>query len=185
MPNLIDKLPAGVASKLKTRLGRQFSRFAVVAVISLGASEAALFLFTQLLHLTYGVSGVLSAVIGAVVSYFLSRWAWERKGRPDVLRETVPFWIVSVGAWLVLGLASKLGHAIAKSMGVHGFKDYIIVGGVYFLANCLTFLARFLIFHYVLFVDRNASGPVEAESLSPVAATVTASDDQQDNGSRS
>src|SRR5437660_6982501 len=154
MPNLIEKLPAAIGTRLRTRLGKQFGRFILVAIASLGASEVALFIFTQVLHLTYGVSGVCSAIVGAVVSYFLSRWAWERKGRPNVLRETVPFWAVSVGAWFVLGVATKLGHAIAKSMGVHGFKDYIVVGGIYFLANCLTFMVRFLIFHYVLFADR-------------------------------
>ena len=30
----------------------------------------------------------------------------------------------------------------------------MVVGGVYFLANCLTFAARFLIFHFLLFADR-------------------------------
>jgi len=184
MSHLIDRLPATLRSRLRTRVGKQFGRFILVAIASLGASEAALFLFTQLLRLTYGVSGVCAAIVGAVVSYFLSRWAWQRKGRPSVLRETVPFWAVSVGAWFVLGVATKLGHALARSMGVHGLKDYVIVGGVYFIANCLTFVARFLIFHYVLFADRGASGPVEAESLSPVSATTSGSDAEDGGPSR-
>ncbi|HEX9031316.1 MAG TPA: hypothetical protein VF834_05685 [Streptosporangiaceae bacterium] len=179
MPNLVDKLPAALGNRLRTRAGRQFVRFALVAAASLGTSEVALFFFTSVAHWTYGVSGVCAAIVGAIVSYFLSRWAWQRRGMPNVLRETIPFWLVSVGAWLVLGLATKLGHQIAKSMGVHGFKHFVVVGGVYFLANCLTFVARFLIFHFVLFADRGAKGPVEAESLTPVAATVTTSDDQQ------
>jgi len=175
MPNIIDKLPAGLAGRLRTRVGKQFGRFILVAVASLAASEAALFLFTELLHLTGGISGVSAAAVGAFVSYVLSRWAWQRKGRPSVLRETIPFWIVSAGAWIVLGLATKLGLAIAKSAGAHGFRHFVIVGGVYFIANCLTFVARFLIFHYVLFADRGGSGPVEAESLSPVSAASAAS----------
>ena len=61
MPNLIDKLPAAVGNRLRTRLGRQFSRFAVVAVVSLGASELALFVFTELMHMTGGISGVSAA----------------------------------------------------------------------------------------------------------------------------
>jgi len=180
MSNLIDKLPAGLANRMRARVSKQFFRFAIVAAVSLVASEVALFVFTRVAHWTYGVSGVSAAAVGAVVSYFLSRWAWRRKGMPNVLRETVPFWLVSVGAWLVLGLATKLGHYIAKSVGAHGLKDYVIVGGVYFVANCLTFVIRFVIFHYVLFADR--AGPVEAESLSPVAATaVTGTDDQPEN----
>jgi putative flippase GtrA len=182
MPKLIDKLPAAIGSRLRTRFGKQFSRFAIVAIVSLAASEIALFVFTMLVHMTYGASGVLAAVVGAVVSYILSRWAWQRKGRPDVLRETLPFWIVSAGAWLVLGVATKLGHHLATSMGVHGFKHFIVVGGIYFIANCLTFFTRFLIFHFVLFADRGAkSGPPESETLSPIGASVAGSDDKQDN----
>src|SRR5215467_572011 len=179
MPNLIDKLPAGLANRLRTRLGKHFSRFVLVAAVSLGVSEFALFLFTEVWHVTGGISGVSAAALGALTSYLMSRWAWERKGRPNVLRETIPFWIVSAGAWLVLGLATKLGLYIARTVGVaHGIKHFVIVGGIYFLANCLTFVSRFLIFHYVLFADRGRKAePVEAESLSPIAAMAPGPDD--------
>ena len=180
MPNVIDKLPAGLGNRLRTRLGTQFVRFAVVAVASLGASELALFLFTEVLHWTGGISGVTAAAVGALVSYVLSRWAWRRKGRPDVLRETIPFWVVSAGAWLILGLATKLGLYIAKTTGAHGAKHFLVVGGVYFLANCLTFVTRFLIFHYVLFADRGAKDiAIEAESLSPVAVAPGPDEDER------
>jgi putative flippase GtrA len=99
MPKLIDRLPAALANRLRTRFGTQFVRFAMVAVLSLGASEIALFAFIGPLHLTGGVSGVSAGAIGAIVSYLLSRRAWGRAGRPDILRETLPFWLVSVGAW--------------------------------------------------------------------------------------
>jgi putative flippase GtrA len=180
MPNLIDKLPAKLANRLRTSLGKQFGRFAVVAVVSLGVSEFALFVFTELLHLTGGISGVSAAAIGALASYLMSRWAWRRKGKPDVLRETIPFWIVSAGAWLVLGLATKFGLYLAKTAGAEGFRHFLIVGGVYFAANCLTFVTRFVIFHYVLFADRGSKGePVEAESLSPIAAMAPGPEDNE------
>ncbi len=149
-----ESSPAPLQRKLSTSVGKRFSRFVLVAVTSLVASEIALVVFLDVVHLTSGVSGVSAAIVGAAVSYVLSRWAWERKGRPQLLRETLPFWLVSVGAWIVLGLATHLGVALAKTMQVHGFKKTIVVGGVYFLANCLTFAARFLIFHFLLFADR-------------------------------
>ncbi|MGI9009093.1 MAG: hypothetical protein ACR2FU_23385 [Streptosporangiaceae bacterium] len=180
MPNVIDKLPAGFGNRLRTRLGTQFVRFVVVAVASLGVSELALFVSTEVLHWTGGVSGVTAAAVGALVSYLLSRWAWRRKGRPDLLRETIPFWVVSAGAWLILGLATKLGLYIAKTTGAHGLKHFAVVGGVYFLANCLTFVTRFLIFHYVLFADRGAKDvAIEAESLSPVAVAQGPDEDER------
>lgn len=190
MQKLIDRLPAALASR-QTRFGKQFLRFAPVAVASLGASQLALAVFIGPMHLTAGISGFSAAIVGAVVSYFLSRWAWQRKGRPNVWRETIPFWMVSVGAWLVLALATKLGVYITKSLDLHHLERHLVIGAVYLAANCVTFVARFLIFHYVLFADRDAktgtpgggtggSGgpkdPIEAESLSPVTVPASAED---------
>ena len=60
MPKLIDRLPAVLANRLRTRTGTQFVRFVLVAAVSLGASQIALFLFIGPMHLTGGVSGVLA-----------------------------------------------------------------------------------------------------------------------------
>jgi len=158
-------------------------RFVLVAGVSLGASQIALFLFIGPLHMTGGISGVLAAIAGAIVSYFLSRRAWGRKGRPNLWRETIPFWAVSVGAWLVLGFAAHFGTVLAHDLGLHHFERHFVVGGIYLLANCVTFVIRFLIFHYVLFADADQddkgalAGPA-AESLSPV--TVPASRDDRE-----
>ncbi len=182
MSNLIDRLPAPLSKRLRTRTSEQFGRFIIVAAAALISSEIALFAFGAA-GLGGGTSGVLAGAVGALVSYILSRWAWRRKGRPDIKRETIPFWIVSAGAWVVLGLATKLGHHIASNMAPDkSAKWYIIVGATYLLANCLTFVARFLIFHYLLFADRGAAsgrpGPVE-EALDPVAASVAVVDAEE------
>ncbi len=182
MQKLIDRLPAPLASKLKTRFGTQFLRFALVAVASLAASEIALGVLIDGLHLTAGISGVSAAIVGAIVSYVLSRWAWRRKGKPNVLRETIPFWLVSVGAWLVLGLATKLGVAIAHHEHLVHLEKNLVIGGVYFLANCVTFVLRFLIFHYVLFADKDTTAEtamIEAESLSPVSVPASAQEPEE------
>src|SRR5207248_195503 len=90
----------------RTTVGKRFSRFVLVAVAALAASQLTLTLLLGVANMSAGIAGSVSAVTGALVSYVLSRWAWERKGRPDLLRETLPFWAISVGAWIVLGVAS-------------------------------------------------------------------------------
>ena len=93
----------------------------------------------------------------------LSRWAWERKGKPDVLRETVPFWVISAMVWVILTLATKFGYHLASWMGLqHGFKRAAVVGLVYLAANVVTFILRFVIFHYVLFADRTTAARAAA-----------------------
>lgn len=151
------RFTASLRRRLRTPLGKRFGRFVLVAVASVAASQIALVIFLGPAHLTGGISGVAAGMVGAIVSYVLSRWAWERKGRPNVLRETVPFWLVAAGAWLVLGLSTKLGIQVATSMHLHGIKRQAVVNGVYLAGNCVTFLARFVIFHYVLFAERGSS----------------------------
>lgn len=151
-----SRVVTAVRRRIKTTVGRRFSRFVGVAVASLAASQLALLLLVSGAHVTPGLAGVLAAAFGAAVSYVLSRWAWERKGRPHLLKETLPFWLVSAGAWLVLGLASHFSSVLANDMGLHQWERQAVINIGYLLANCVTFASRFLIFHYVLFADRGS-----------------------------
>jgi putative flippase GtrA len=113
---------------------------------------------------TAGKSALTAWAIGAVVSYVLSRWAWERKGRPNLLKETLPFMIVAIGTAVVLTLTTKWANQRALAMDMGHTERVLFVGAAYFLANCVTFLTRFVIFHYVLFADRR--GPRAAKLAS-------------------
>jgi putative flippase GtrA len=157
----MNRISAALLRRARSNVGIRFTRFALVAVASVVASQVALSIFIGPAHMTAGISGGLAAIIGAGVSYVLSRWAWERKGKPQLLKETLPFWLVSVGAWIILGLAAKLGVYLAESAEYDGAVRVLITDGTYLAANCLTFLARFVIFHYVLFAGPR-SGRVPA-----------------------
>jgi len=152
-----SRIGAALIRKARSNVGVRLTRFTLVAVASVIASQVALSIFIGPAKMTAGISGGLAAIIGAAVSYVLSRWAWERKGKPQLLRETLPFWLVSVGAWIILGLAAKLGVALAEAFELDGIKRVAVTDGTYLIANCLTFLGRFVIFHYVLFADRQRS----------------------------
>jgi putative flippase GtrA len=179
---LLRALPAPVRRKLQGETGQRFARFVLVAVAAVISSQLALVIFLDAGDLGATTSGVLAAIAGAVVSYVLSRWAWERKGRPHVLKEVLPFWIVAVAAWIVLGLATKLGVHWAGSDPRGSLGWHLVVNGTYLAANVLTFLARFLIFHYVLFADRGSSAagagmPTPVSSAEALAGTLDGADD--------
>jgi hypothetical protein len=146
--------------------GARFTRFAGAAAGALAATEVTLTVANGVLHLTATPAALVSWFAGAVVSYGLSRWAWNRRGRPDVLRETVPFWAISVAVIVLLTLANKLGYHSAGWLHLTGARHVLWVDFVWLLANCGTFLLRFLIFHYVLFADRPARGQCE-KTISP------------------
>ena len=144
---------------LRTKVGIRFTRFMGVAIASLATSEVTLGLCDGVFHLTATPTAVTSWFTGAVVSYVLSRWAWERKGKPDLLRETIPFWVISAIVVVILTLSTKLGYYIAGHMHLHGIKHAALVGLVYLVANFITFMMRFVIFHYVLFAEPKTAVP--------------------------
>ena len=166
-PGLSDALwrivPAPLRSKLRSTLVKRFVRFAPAAVCAVGATQITYIVCLGPLGLTAGISGFLGWLAGAAVSYVISRWAWERKGRPHLFKETLPFVLVSIGAGIILTLASKLGNHVAVSMGLDDTARGVLVADVfYFGANCLTFALRFVIFHYILFTDRGSAADVLA-----------------------
>ncbi len=141
----------------------RFARFAGAAAAALTATEVTLTVGNGIFHLTSTPAALASWFAGAVVSYVCSRWAWERKGRPDVIRETLPFWAVSLSVIALLTLANKLGYRSAAWLHLTGAKHVLWVDFIWLLANAGTFLLRFLIFHFVLFrVVREAPRPRHA-----------------------
>jgi putative flippase GtrA len=172
-----NRLVTATWQRLRSKVGIRFTRFVGVAAASLATSEILLSICNGVFHMTATPAALVSTFGGAVVSYVLSRWAWERKGKPDVLRETVPFWVISAMVWVILTLATKLGYHLASWMGVHGVKHVLVVDLVYLAANVVTFALRFVIFHYVLFADRTTAARAAAtgpDSVPPGTRTAPA-----------
>jgi putative flippase GtrA len=160
-------LPGPIRRRLQTNAGKRFSRFVPVAIAALASSQITLAILVGPVQMTAGKAALIASVVGALVSYLLSRWAWERKGRPDLLRETVPFWLVSFAVWGVLSLTSHYAGAFAKHEHMHHLEKIAVVNGAYLAANCVTFVSRFLIFHYLLFADKRKRSAQSPEIAAP------------------
>ena len=159
-----SRLGGTLAQKARSKLGIRFGRFAVAAMAAFVTTEVVLTICAGPLHLTATWATLLSWFSGALVSYVLSRWAWKRKGRPSLLRETLPFWIVSAMVVVILTLATKFAYHSAGWMNLTGAERILYVDVVYGVANIGTFLLRFLFFHYVLFAGSAAlAAPSAAE----------------------
>jgi len=162
-----NRLAEAVTRRARSRVGMRFGRFAVSAVAALGANEITVAVCLAL-NMNAGTAAGLGWLAGAIVSYVLARWAFGRKGKLNLLKETLPFWIISAMVFVALTLATKLGSHAAGWLGLHGIERIAFVVAVNFLANCVTFLARFVFFHYVLFADRgSAAAAVPAASGTP------------------
>ena len=151
---IVRRLPEPVRRRVGSVAGRRMARFAPAAMLAVAASQLTYLLSGGIWHLTGRVTGAAGWLAGAVVSYGVSRWAWERRGRPHVLTETVPFVAVSLVNGPVLIEASHFGYLEAGALGLHGVAFHAFTQAFYLAANAVTFIARFVIFHFVLFADR-------------------------------
>jgi putative flippase GtrA len=152
-----EKLPEPVRRKAASEGGKRMIRFAPAAVLALVTTQVTYFVCANVLHLTGRISGAAGWLAGAVVSYGVSRWAWERRGRPNLLKETLPFMAISLIVGVILIEASHFAYQEAAVLGLQGIERAVFLQGVYLAANCATFLMRFFIFHFVLFADRRDS----------------------------
>ncbi|MGH3166188.1 MAG: GtrA family protein [Trebonia sp.] len=152
----------------------RFVRFMGVSAVALTTSLVTVAVCDGVFHMTSVPTALISQVTGALVSYVLSRRAWGRRGKPDVLRETIPFWIVFVIATVISWAFTKLGYRTAAWMHLHGIKNVLVVEVIYFIGNVVTFLMRFVIFHYVLFADRHKTATDAVAGAAATAATANA-----------
>src|SRR5215475_6690043 len=116
--------------KARSTLGLRFGRFAVAAVSAFVTTEVVLTICAGPLHLSATWASLIAWFSGALVSYVLSRWAWKRKGRPSLLRETLPFWIVSAMVVAILTVATKFGYHSASWMNLSGAERVLYVDAV-------------------------------------------------------
>ena len=151
MALVTSRLSDTLHRKARSKLGIRFGRFTIAAIAAFATTELVLTMCAGPLALSATWASLIAWFSGALVSYVLSRWAWKRKGRPNLLKETLPFWVVSAMVIVVLTLATKFAYHSASWMGLTGAARVLYVDLVYAVANLGTFLLRFLFFHYVLF----------------------------------
>ena len=170
MALVTNRISDTITRKARSKLGIRFGRFAVAAMAAFATTEIVFTVCAGPLILSATWATLVAWFSGALVSYILSRWAWKRKGRPSLLKETLPFWIVSAMVVAILTLANKFGYHSAGWMRLHGVERVLYLDAVYGVANLGTFVLRFLFFHYVLFAS-SAGRPAPAASEEALAST--------------
>src|SRR6201984_212549 len=130
MALVTNRLGDTLVQKARSKLGIRFGRFTVAAIAAFATTEVVLTICAGPLDLTATWASLISWFSGALVSYVLSRWAWKRKGRPNLLKETLPFWVVSAMVIVVLELANKFGYHSAGWMQLSGAERVLYLDAV-------------------------------------------------------
>lgn len=111
----MSELLLSIWAWLHTREGRKIFRYTMTSVISTGVSLFVLGMVFGVLRLWSEVpSTIFANVVAAFPSYWLNRrWAWGKSGRSHLLKEVLPFWVMSVASIAF----SILGASAARYLG--------------------------------------------------------------------
>ena len=135
--------------KRDTPEARKLFRYTMVSVVSTAVSFVTLGVVFGLLHLWGEVaSTVFANVVASVPSYFLTRnWVWGKTGRSHLVKEIIPFWVMSA-----LGIAfSIVGAALARHYAIKYNLDHFETTLLVLAANVFSFaifwVAKMLVFN--------------------------------------
>jgi putative flippase GtrA len=131
--------------------GRKLVRYGMVSVVS------ALFTFT-VLTLVYGVlqlwtevpSVIFSNIVATFFNYFLNRrWVWGKSGRSSLLKEVVPFWIMSISGMVLALFTASLARQFSDAHHLGHWTRTVVVIGANTCAFGIIWIGKFLILNRI------------------------------------
>lgn len=134
---------------------RRFSRYAVGSVVAFGASNVAFLLLYGLGWTSPQVASVLSFAAGIPVNYVLNRrWAWQRRGRPALRGELVPYAAVVALSIVATAVGTWATDRWLQAVDLPRAVDVVIVDAAFVAINGGLFLAKYVLLDRLVFGDR-------------------------------
>jgi putative flippase GtrA len=147
---------APIGSRWWARLGgssltARFSRYTAGSAVAFTCSEVALVACYGTGLMGSAPASVVAFVAGAIPNYVLNRfWVWKGRGGGTVRRELLPYILVSLASLAVGAGATSLAASLAP--GGHATRT-VFVALAYLASNVVLFVAKFVIYHRVIFPD--------------------------------
>ncbi len=128
------------------RLVPKLVRYFTGSVVATVCSEVAFVLLYGLLGVGTTWSSVLSWLAGAVPNFWLNRsWAWQRKGRPSLRREVVPYAAIIVTTLVLATLLTHAADTWLQHEGVSHSTRVTVVAAVFLGTYVVVFGLRFVL----------------------------------------
>jgi putative flippase GtrA len=130
-------------------------RYGAGSVVAFVTSGVALFVCIQWLGLGATTGAVIAFFAGAVPNWVLNRrWAWQKRHRDGIGKETSLYTVVSLVSLGVSVAATKATAVAAEHMGSHNTFKHLLVTGVYLLVTIALAGAKYVVYDRWVFVDR-------------------------------
>jgi putative flippase GtrA len=135
----------------------KIAKYSIGSVIALGTSTIVFEMLLLVGSNNVIIDSVAAFAAGAVPNWILNRrWAWERSGDMDVMREVIGYTIVSLIALAAssggTGLMQSYVHAnVARGSGLSS----ILVTGSYVVVQALLFVVKFVVYDRWVFTGES------------------------------
>ena len=133
---------------------KKLIRYSMVSVISTAVSFAVLAIVFGVIHLWGAItSTVFANVVATIPSYFLNRqWVWGKGGRSHIMKEVVPFWVMSAAGIVVSIGGAALARHIGTSYHMSHFELTLLVLAANVVSFGLFWVLKFLLYNRLFHV---------------------------------
>jgi putative flippase GtrA len=151
-------------------------RYASVSVISTVLTNALLFIFYDVANVGSAmVSNVLATTIVTLPAYYLNRnWTWRKKGKSDVWREVVPFWVIAFLSLVISTVAVGITAHNADHITQSKLYRSLLVNAANFVTYGAIWIVKFIVFNKYMFVHEvpEPDETIAAVPAQPVEASL-------------
>jgi putative flippase GtrA len=139
----------------RTPLLLKIWRYGAGSIVAFVTSGVAFYICIDLFGLGAITCSVIAFVAGAIPNWILNRrWAWQKRGREGVGRETTLYVVVSVISLVASAVVTKLTALAAANAG-HFWRSALVTLSYLFSVVVLSAL-KYLAYDRFVFVDRRS-----------------------------
>jgi putative flippase GtrA len=146
-------------------LAIRLARFTAGSVVAAAISEAVFVLVYGPAGAGPRVAAVVAFFAGAIPNWALNRrWTWQRRGRPRVRREILPYVAVVASTAVTATAVSGLADGYVRDLEAPRQVQVGLVAMAFLLPYAAVFLLKFLLFERLVFSDplrSTAAGPAQ------------------------
>lgn len=133
----------------------RFSRYAVGSAVAFAASNVVFLLCYGSGMTSPEVASVLAFGVGIPVNYVLNRrWAWQRRGRPGITTELVPYAAVVSLSIVATAVGTSGADHLLASADLNRALTVVLVQATFIGINGGLFLAKYVLLDRMVFRDR-------------------------------
>jgi putative flippase GtrA len=150
---------------------RKLWRYSCVSAVAVAISTTVLMFCTGVIDLSAVVSNTIATAVATVPSYALNRrWVWGLEGQSHLWKEVVPFWVLAFAGYAFSTVSVAYAEAFAKHEHFSHLARTGLVGITAIAAFGVFWVAKFIIFNRLMFVERRPASSLEDDSAGPFPA---------------